>query len=105
MNSSTGSELLAEVRKYLSSATVADIQRDMASSDFDAYHGIGDPVTEESLACLEAPVAFSTQLVLSKVIAPKVHVSIHLFETSQSHTELVLCAYEQGNYEGMPLAS
>lgn len=69
MNTTPPFDLLAEVRRYVASATPEDIQRDMVSSDFEAYRGIGEPIgREHPVVCGE--VHFDTMHLLGSADLP-----------------------------------
>lgn len=104
----TDFDLLAEVKRYIATATPSQVATDLAASGFGAYHGIGTRILREEAApdagLLGLGQAFSTQVVWSYATLQPASILVTPYLQTQMATGL-LTKIPAGNYEEMPLAA
>jgi hypothetical protein len=96
-------DILAEVRKYIATATPEQVAKDLEATGFEAYKGIGPEVCLDEDIGLIANVPFVTQQVWTTMLSPSA-AQFKPFDFSHVSFSYVTCESLAGNYEEMPLA-
>lgn len=109
-------DLLSEVKSYFATATSAQIRSDMEAADFDAFHGIGDPISQADTltATLKEGIkeAWTQHLMSFLGTAPTVDSltdgnfqGMSVLSLGKSIEMSALGGTAEGNTEEMPLAA